>query len=289
MAIKLEQYKIFNECCATLSFSTAARNLYISQSAVSQTITALEKELDTQLFIRLARGVVLTNEGKILYEKISQALSLITDVETQITNFKDLKDGVLTIGAGDTICIHFVKDYIVKFKSLYPNINVNVVNRTSTELIELLKSGQIDLGFLNLPIAEESLTIVNCLKIHDIFVSSRKITEPKSYEYLLENKVLMLEPISNSRVYVDNFLASQSILLKPTMELGAHEVLLEFAQANLGISCVIKEFSKAYLNKTLYEIPFTPAIASRYIGYGYLKRRTLPMAALKFIELINAQ
>lgn len=287
MAIKLEQYKIFNECAATLSFSTAAKNLYISQSAVSQTITALEKELDTQLFIRLSRGVVLTNEGQILYDQIAQALTIITDVETQITNFKDLKEGVLTIGAGDTICIHFVKDYIVRFKELYPNIKVNVINRTSTELIELLKSGQIDLGFLNLPIEEESLTIVNCLKIHDIFVTTKKIKRPVDYDYLLENKVLMLEPISNSRVYVDNFLATKSILVKPTMELGAHEVLLEFAKANLGISCVIKEFSKAYLDNSLYEIPFKQAIPSRYIGYGYLKRRTLPMAALKFIELIS--
>ncbi len=287
MAIKLEQYRIFNECAATLSFSTAAKNLYISQSAVSQTITALERELDTQLFIRLSRGVVLTNEGQILYDQIAQALTIITDVETQITNFKDLKEGVLTIGAGDTICIHFVKDYIVRFKELYPNIKVNVVNRTTTELIELLKSGQIDLGFLNLPIEEESLTIVNCLKIHDIFVTTHKIKGPVDYDYLLGNKVLMLEPISNSRVYVDNFLASKSILVKPTMELGAHEVLLEFAKADLGISCVIREFSKAYLNDSLYEIPFKQAIPSRYIGYGYLKRRTLPMAALKFIELIT--
>ncbi len=287
MSIKLEQYKIFNECCATLSFSVAARNLYISQSAVSQTINTLEKELDTQLFIRQPRGVTLTNEGRILYEEISNALSIITNVENQLTKYQELKDGILTIGAGDTVCIHFVKDILVKYKQLYPNVKVNVVNRTSIELIDLLKSGQVDIGFLNLPIEEESLTVVDCLTIHDIFVTTRQLEKPVDYDYIEKHPLLMLEEISNSRRYVDNFFAKKSILLQPTMELGAHEILLEFASSNLGISCVIKEFSKNYLNDRLYEVPLKEPIPSRTIGYSYLKRRTLSMAALKFIELIN--
>ena len=86
MNIKLEQYKIFNEAASTLSFSLAARNLYISQSAISQTIKILEKELNTQLFIRQSKGVLLTKEGEILHQKISQALTLITDAENEINN-----------------------------------------------------------------------------------------------------------------------------------------------------------------------------------------------------------
>ena len=69
--IKLEQYKIFNEAASTLSFSQAAKNLYISQSAVSQTIHALEKELHTQLFIRKSKGVTLTKEGMLLHNNIT--------------------------------------------------------------------------------------------------------------------------------------------------------------------------------------------------------------------------
>ncbi|MFR2767419.1 MAG: LysR family transcriptional regulator [Thomasclavelia sp.] len=102
MNIKLEQYKIFNEAATTLSFSTAARNLFISQSAVSQTISSIEKELQTQLFVRNSKGVSLTKEGKLLHQQIDQALFLITEAENQLSNYHDLKDGQLVIGAGDS-------------------------------------------------------------------------------------------------------------------------------------------------------------------------------------------
>ena len=142
MNIKLEQYKIFNEAASTLSFSLAARNLYISQSAVSQTIKILEKELNTQLFIRQSKGVILTKEGEILYQKISQALTLITDAENEINNQLELTKGQLTIGAGDTISENYVMPYLVQFHQLYPHVSIQMINRTSLEIIDLLKLTQ---------------------------------------------------------------------------------------------------------------------------------------------------
>ena len=108
MYIKLEQYKIFNEAATTLSFSTAARNLFISQSAVSQTISSIEKELQIQLFVRNSKGVTLTKEGKLLHQQIDQALALITGVENQLSNYHELKEGELIIGAGDTFSEYFL-------------------------------------------------------------------------------------------------------------------------------------------------------------------------------------
>ena len=173
MYIKLEQYKIFNEAATTLSFSIAARNLFISQSAVSQTISSIEKELQTQLFIRNSKGVSLTKEGKLLHQQIDKALALITGVENQLSNYHELKDGQLIIGAGDTFSEYFLTNYIVKFKQLYPGVKIKVINRTSLETRELLKSDQIDLGFLNLPIKDDSLVIKECFQVHDIFVSKK--------------------------------------------------------------------------------------------------------------------
>ena len=133
MNIKLEQYKIFNEAASTLSFSLAARNLFISQSAVSQAIHTLEKELNTQLFIRQSKGVLLTKEGKLLAQKISAALALITSAENQIVNQHELTKGELTIGAGDTLSENYIMPYLVKFNKLYPQVIIKMVNRTSLE------------------------------------------------------------------------------------------------------------------------------------------------------------
>lgn len=287
MYIKLEQYKIFNEAATTLSFSIAARNLFISQSAVSQAISSIEKELQTQLFIRHSKGVSLTKEGKLLHQQIDKALAIITGVENQISNFHELKDGQLTIGAGDTFSEYFLTDYIVKFKQLYPGVKIKVINRTSLETRELLKTDQIDLGFLNLPIKDDALIIKECFQVQDIFVSNQKDPHIYTFEELAKKSLILFEKSSNTRNRIDNFFAKKGILLNPSIELGAHNLLLDFAKAGLGISCVIKEFSQEYLNNNiLYEIKTISSLPPRSIGYAYLKRRTQSVAANKFIELI---
>ncbi|WP_308698337.1 LysR family transcriptional regulator [uncultured Thomasclavelia sp.] len=287
MYIKLEQYKIFNEAATTLSFSIAARNLFISQSAVSQTISSIEKELQTQLFIRHSKGVSLTKEGKLLHQQIDKAVAIITSVENQISNFHELKDGQLTIGAGDTFSEYFLTDYIVKFKQLYPGVKIKVINRTSLETRELLKTDQIDLGFLNLPIKDDALIIKECFQVQDIFVSNQKDPHIYTFEELAKKSLILFEKSSNTRNRIDNFFAKKGILLNPSIELGAHNLLLDFAKAGLGISCVIKEFSQEYLNQNiLHEVKTISSLPRRSIGYAYLKRRTQSVATNKFIELI---
>ena len=288
MNIKLEQYKIFNEAASTLSFSLAARNLFISQSAVSQAIHTLEKELNTQLFIRQSKGVVLTKEGEMLYTKISQALSLITSAENQIGHLHDLTKGELTIGAGDTLSENYIMPYLVKFNQLYPQVTIKMVNRTSLEIIDLLKNGQIEIGFVNMPLHDEAITIQECLQVHDIFVSKNPEEKVYSLQELSHESLILLERSSNSRQYVDCHFASQGLLLTSSIELGSHDLLLEAAKNNLGKACVIKEFSLEELNnQDIYEIKINPPIPKRSIGYAHLTRKTLTPAALKFIELFH--
>lgn len=290
MYIKLEQYKIFNEAANTLSFSIAARNLFISQSAVSQTISSIEKELQTQLFIRNSKGVTLTKEGKLLHQQIDQALSLITGVENQLSNYHELKEGQLVIGAGDTFSEYFLTDYIVKFKKLYPGVNIKVINRTSLETRELLKTDQIDIGFLNLPIKDDSLVIKECFHVHDIFVSQNKDNHIYTLGELVNQPLILLEKSSNTRNRIDDFFAKKGLLLQPTIELGAHNLLLDFTRAGLGISCVIKEFSQDLLNQNIiHEIKTDNQLPKRSIGYAYPKRRTQSVATNRFIELIASE
>ena len=286
--IKLEQYKIFNEAASTLSFSQAAKNLYISQSAVSQTIHALEKELHTQLFIRKSKGVTLTKEGMLLHKNITDALSLITSVENELSHHHDLTSGELIIGAGDSICENYLIDLLKQFHQLYPTVKINVINGTSLETIEHLKEGKIDIAFINLPYQEESLEVKECLEIHDIFVCKDKDEHVYTYHEIAQKDLILLEKASNSRHYIDKYFAREGILLKPEMELGAHQLLLEFAHASLGIACVIKEFSQNDLKQEkVYEMKLKKHLPPRSIGYAYLKRKSLSVASLNFLELIS--
>jgi len=258
----------------------------MTQSAVSQAINSLEKELDTTLFIRQAKSVTLTKEGLILHQHINNALELITSAENQIQNFKELKGGELVIGASDTISQYFLTPYLVLFHKQYPSVKIKVLNRTSLEMIELMKSGQIDLGFLNMPIVDDTLTIKECLKIHDIFVSANKDDKVYSNKEIAKMPLILIEKNTSSRQFIDKHFARSGILLQTKIELGAHELLLKLAQVDLGISCVIKEFSMEYLSQGLiHEIKLEEPIPERSIAYAYLKRRTLSASATKFIEL----
>jgi DNA-binding transcriptional LysR family regulator len=287
MNIKLEQYKIFNEAATTLSFSEAARNLFITQSAVSQAIALLEKELKIQLFVRMKKGVILTKEGELLYQNINQALNLITNAENQLSNLRELEEGELVIAAGDSVSEFFLTPYLSKFHDLYPNVTIKVVNRTSIEIYELLKNGQVDLGFVNLPIHDESLTFNECFIIHDIFVGKNPSNKIYSYKELSKLPLILLEESSNSRNYLNKQFAKNGIKLHPQMELGAHSLLLECVKERLGVACVIKEFSSRYLNKEVFELQVQTPLPTRSIGYAYLSRKSLSAPSIKFIELIH--
>lgn len=290
MKTKLDNYRIFHEVAINLSFSKASEKLYISQSAVSQSIKQLENDLDTRLFKRYAKGVILTKEGELLFDYIQNALSSIDVAEKKLYDMKNLEEGTLVIGAGDTISSSYLLPYLEKFHTLFPNIRLQVYNRTSLEMLELVKSGRVDVAFINLPIKDRDLEIHSCFDIHDIFVCSanRKIKASYSYQEIAQMPLILLEKNSNSRYYVDQQFKKHHITLQPQIEIGAHELLLQFAKIDLGVSCVIKEFSQAYLdNQELIQLPLETPLPKRSIGYALNRSIPISNAAQSFLDLIK--
>lgn len=289
---KLDLYRIFNAVSRNKSFSQAAQELYMTQSAVSQAIAKLENELEIQLFYRTSRGVLLTNEGNILNEHVNSALGIINAAEDRILEFKELKTGQLRIGVGDTITRYFLLPFLEEFHNTYHGIKLNILNGTTTEIQDFIKSGKADVGFCNLPIQDENLQIIPCKGIQDIFVCGTKYKEmainPISLEQLTGLPLIFLENKSNSRRYVESFLKRKGFPISPVFELGSYDLVLEFSKINLGVGCVIKEFSKDYLEYgSLYELKLEENISPRSIGLCYLKGVPLTPAAKKFVESIN--
>ncbi|MGE8204819.1 LysR family transcriptional regulator [Heyndrickxia sp. NPDC080065] len=292
MISKLDLYKIFCSVAKVKSFSKAAKDLYMSQPAVSQAIMQLERELDTRLFNRTPKGVSLTNEGSILFEYVHAAIKLINVGEEKILEFKDLTTGELKIGVSDTIARYFLIPYLEAFHNQYPNIKFRMVNGTTLEICSILKSGEVDLAICNFPINDPALELKPCIDIHDIFVCGenyrKQISQPLSLEQLVKQPLILLEPKSNSRRYVEDYLLSKGIKISPEFELGSHDLLLELAKINVGIACVTKEFSQEYLTKgLLHEIQLTEEIPKRSIGVCFLKSVPLSPASTKFVEILE--
>ncbi|MEG1829661.1 MAG: LysR family transcriptional regulator [Cellulosilyticaceae bacterium] len=294
MSAPLGLYRAFCEVAKYQSFSKAAKALYMTQPAVSQSIMQLESELDVRLFTRTSKGVSLTSEGEILFEYAYAAINLIDVGEKKLLEARNLLAGELQIGVGDTNSRYYLLPYLEKFHSDYPHIKLKIINRTTTELCTMLKTGEIDMALCNLPIEDLAIEAKRCMDIHDVFVCGenykKNITAPIGFKELAELPLILLEPKANSRRYIEKYMLSKGIKIKPEIELGSHELLLEFAKINLGISCVIKEFAKDYLQSgLLHEIELVEEIPARSIGMCFLKSVSLSPASARFVELLEVE
>ncbi|VEF46084.1 LysR family transcriptional regulator [Bacillus freudenreichii] len=291
MVSKLDLYHLFYTVGKNKSFSKAAKVLYMSQPAISQSIAQLEKELDTRLFNRLSKGVTLTDEGKLLFEYVSSALQFIQAGEEKLLEFKNLIIGEFKIGVSDTISRYFLLPYLETFHNRYPNLKFKIVNGTTWEIIAALKAGKVNIAICNLPIDDKSLAVKPLLEIQDTFVYGEKyrkvLSKPIKLEELVKFPLILLDN-SNSRRYVEEFFLTKGIKIQPEFELGSHELLLEFAKINLGVACVTKEFSEQFLEKGLLrEVTLMEPIPKRSIGICYLKNVPLNRAAERFVDIIE--
>ncbi len=291
MNIKLDPYRVFNEVAIKKSLSKAAKSLYISQPAVSQIISQLESDLKVRLFTRTPKGVVLTKEGELLFEYVNPGIGLIEKGEKRLMDSKNLFEGELRIGVGDTIARYYLMDYLERFNGLHPQVKLRIVNRTTMELTSLIKSGEIDLAVLNLPIGDSSLRTIPTKKIQDILVSGERFSRLKDkkidIEKLTEYPLIMLDDRSKSREYIEGFLSSQGFIVEPEIELGSHDLLLEFTRIGLGLAFVVKEYSLAYLDSNeVFQVVMGTNIPERSIGICHLKGVSLSPAAEKFVKIL---
>ncbi|SFM39805.1 LysR family transcriptional regulator [Pelosinus propionicus] len=292
MNVNLELYRVFYVVASTGSISKAAKELFTSQPAVSQSIKVLEHKLGGQLFIRTPKGVKLTVEGDVLFKYIEQGYSFFKTAEQKFLEMQNLQAGQLRIGVSDTLCKYYLISYLEKYTAAYPEIKIHVTNQTTFEIIDLLKGGKIDLGVINLPIKDDcSLELTQTLKIQDCFIVGKKFKHlsglPISLKKLVEYPMVLLEKDSNSRNFIDNYAEANGIKLVPEIELGTVDLLVEFAKKGLGISCVIKDFIKEELaSEEIFEVTVQEKIPQRTIGVAQLKGTPVSTAVKKFIEVL---
>lgn len=289
--ISLELYRIFCAAAKKENFSAAAKELYITQPAVSQAVQKIEDALGTRLFSRMPKGVSLTPDGELLYAYVSRALGIIWEGENKLKRIGKLSGGELRIGASDTVSKWYLLPATGEFNRKYPEVSLSIINRTTTETIELLQDGKIDIGFVNMPVEAKGVVFEKCIDVHDVFVAgeafsdlrSKKVTAAELSGYPL----IMLERASNSRRKVDQHFFSMGIPLSPDIELGAHDLLCDYARIGLGIACVIREFSDISEKSGLFEIELDTPVPARSIGVCYAENIDLSVAAKRYIELVK--
>lgn len=294
MNIDFELYRIFYTVANNGNITRASEELNISQPAISKSVKNLEKQLGGQLFVRTKRGVILTEEGKEFYNYIKQAIEYITNAENKFTELINLETGCIKIGISTTLTKEFLLPYLEKFHLLYPKIDIQVITNMTSDLLQKLRNGLIDIVVLNLNDRSygNDIDIIKCKKINDCFVVNN------SYKELL-NKDLSMKDLNNyplilqakgssTREFLDNFARENDIALKPNIELASYSLVVEFACIGLGIGYVTKEYIKDKIkNNELYELTIKEKIPSRYIGIALPKSHLPNFSTKRLIEIIT--
>lgn len=266
MSVKLESYRVFKEVAEVGNITAAAQALYISQSAVSQSIKQLENDLQTRLFSRNSRGVTLTAEGRMLYEYVRSAMGLLETGEEKLSQTRELQMGQLTIGASDTVTSQFLLPYLDTFHKRHPAIHIQIVSGRSHKVLGLLRSGKVDIAFASTPADDAGLRIYPCFDTHAIFVAGAEYPCDFRHVYTLEEiaafPLILLERKASSRLYLERFFLQNGLKLNPEIELGARSLLVDLAAIGFGVAGVTEEFVRKELDsgrlkklKTSFEIP----------------------------------
>lgn len=273
MDINYELYKVFYHVATSLSFSEASKKLFISQSAVSQSIKTLEKKLGQPLFVRSTKRVSLTPAGSVLLKHIEPAIHLISRGEAQLLDATTLGLSQLHIGASDTICRYFLVPYINEFHKKFPNVPIKVTNVTSIQCVELLEQQKVDLIVTNFPNSHLNHSYIQktVCNFSDVFIANPKVFDYKDKEISLAQlqqlPILMLDRKSTTSEFLHNLFLQHQLELIPEAELSSNDLLIDLAKIGLGVAfipdyCFNHASDDLYILKTKEKMPTRQMVVS---------------------------
>lgn len=299
MDINYELYKVFYHVAKSLSFSEAASGLYISQSAVSQSVKLLEKRLGQKLFVRNTKRVSLTPEGEMLLKHIEPAVQLIMRGENQLSRNASEGGMQLRIAASDTICRYVLVPFFKDLHEQFPDVHINILNGTSLHCAEMLERGRVDLIVANSP--NEALTgnmqVREISDFSDVFVGNPEHypdcftgkdgkAKTLSLKELLTYPILMLSKRSATSFFLHEQFQKHSLELVPSIELNSNDLLLDLARIGLGIACV-PDFCVPQSDSALKRLSIKEALPKRRLVIAYDEKWPLSLPARSLMDSLT--
>jgi DNA-binding transcriptional LysR family regulator len=296
MNLQYEWYKVFYAAATHLSFTKAAAELFVTQSAVSQTIRLLEEALEVKLFYKDGRRVKLTREGQILLEHVEPAIRLLDKGAATLRDMNQLHSGSIRLGASDTISRFLLLPYIKSFHEKHPQIRITINNRPSPISSELVQKGEIDFAVVNYEATLETqrLTVYPLTDTENVFVATDAVLDALGLNRAKVNlkklsrcTLITLEPKSTTRRLLDRFLAEKKVPWLPEFESGSVELILEMASMGIGVGFVPKMALSKWADPNLKVISLPEKIPTTSVCIVKHSQMPLTPAAATAIEALR--
>ncbi|WP_343210520.1 LysR family transcriptional regulator [Anaerolentibacter hominis] len=297
MEHNLSLYRAFHAVARTGNISHAAKELFVSQPAVSKAISKLEESFHVALFNRGARGVSLTPAGKILYDYTTTAFSALSKAEEAMNQIQNLELGQIRIGVSTTLCKYMLLPFLSRFIRENPHIKITIHCQSTFHTLKLIEKNELDIGLVGRPEKLGNMDFYHLETIRDIFVVSQTCLDTLCTRGLLSEyetadsealfrcgNLMMLDRENITRIYIDNYLRARQLEVNEVLEISNMDLLIEFAKIGLGIACVIGNFVEEELKTgELIEIPLSEPIPPRELGFVHNKNAVLSDAAKYFL------
>src|SRR5688500_14820098 len=292
--MQIESLKVFCDLAETESFTKAAQINEITQSAVSQQVSALERTFKALLIERSQKKFRLTREGEILYEYAKQMINLYDSLFNKLQEVRDVVCGTIRVSTIYSIGLHDLPPYLKKFLKSYPTVNVHVEYRRSNQVYEDILGNADDLGLVAYPVKDPKLEIVPLRKDKLVLICHPKHplarNDNVSLKDLAGQKFVAFEPDIPTRKAIDKAFKDAGVEVQTAMEFDNIETVKRAVEIDAGISIVpASTVAQEVAKHTLEAVEIENGALARPLAVIYKKNKVLSPAMKQFIATLKGE
>ncbi len=290
--MQIESLKVFCDLTETQSFTKAAQINGVTQSAVSQTISSLERQFKSLLIERSKKNFRLTAEGEVLYDYAKQILQTYEALHSKLQEIKDIISGNIRVATIYSIGLHVLPPYLKKYLKGFPTVNVHVEYRRHDQVYEDVLGNVVDLGLIAYPVRDAKLEIIQMRKDPLVLICNPQHplakTKVLKYKALNGAKFVSFEKDIPTRRALDKMLKDHGATVEHVMEFDNVETVKRAVEIDSGVAIVPQEtVRQEVVNQTLVAVKLEDPEAFRPLAIIYKKNKVLSPAIKQFIALLK--
>ena len=292
VTVQIESLKVFCDLAETESFTKAAQINGVTQSAVSQQISSLERQFKSLLIERSKKKFRLTREGQVLYEFSKQIIQTYDGLHSRLQEIKDIISGTIRLATIYSIGLHDLPPYIKRFLKDYPTVHVHVEYRRSNQVYEDVLGNVVDLGLVAYPTRDAKLETIPLRKDPLVLICHPQHPLAKSkamkIKGLAGQKFIGFEPDIPTRKALDKILREREVAVKVVMEFDNIETVKRAVEIDAGVAIVPQGTVTQEISKqTLAQVQIEDADLYRPLAAIYKKNKVLSPAMKQFLAALK--
>jgi DNA-binding transcriptional LysR family regulator len=291
--LTLQQLEYFLAAYRRGSFSGAAEDLHLAQPSLSEQVRRLEAELGVPLFTRVGRGLTPTEAGETLRPHAERTLAAAEAARESVVAVRELRGGIATFGTWGTARYYPGTDIVAEFRRRHPDVRVRLIGQNSSEVVDAVRSGEIEAGMVALPIDDRGLDVQPIMRDEIVYASADpgRVRRAMTIEGLARAPLILSDASYGSddptRRQLNDLAQRAGVTIEPQIDVEDVEAALELAARGMGDTIVARGMLLALGRRTPRRLGWVPFEEPIYDQFAFIARHgaRLSPASREFLRL----